>query len=336
MKDIEVFILTYNRIDLLKKSMQSILNQTHEVRLTIVDNASTDDTQTYVEEIQKQYPNVYYIKQNTHVDFQKNFNTAKSAAVADYVMFFHDDDILHPQYIETAHKLVNQYDNVDLVCGLLTVFSDDEEINIKTTNIVKYSCFETKEDFVSHCFSAFHTDNSSIMFPHIIYKTKNIKNIDIKSDIYGKIADKPFVIESIKDGKCIQIRNRDMMFYRVHKGQDSATSQNGPFPQEIYEHTKFFKQYMTTNENKKKYKVFAISWLMNLYNWGGNDKSKTGVKNFIKEAYNQKVIGKYEYQLSMGPFKLVRKKWNRILFKQYEKSDKNIKEYDLPMETTKQ
>ena len=60
MKEIEVFILTKNRIDLLKYSINSILNQTHKVKLTIIDNNSDDLTEVYVKDLMKHHDNVFY------------------------------------------------------------------------------------------------------------------------------------------------------------------------------------------------------------------------------------------------------------------------------------
>ena len=41
---IEVFILTFNRVEFLKESLNSILAQTVKTQITVVDNASDDGT----------------------------------------------------------------------------------------------------------------------------------------------------------------------------------------------------------------------------------------------------------------------------------------------------
>lgn len=47
--DIEVFIPTFNRANYLKSSIQSILNQTlKDINITVIDNASTDNTKEVV------------------------------------------------------------------------------------------------------------------------------------------------------------------------------------------------------------------------------------------------------------------------------------------------
>jgi glycosyltransferase involved in cell wall biosynthesis len=59
--DIQIFILTYNRANYLKDSINSLLNQTIRPNIiTILDNNSTDNTEEVVSEFEKY--NVKYVK----------------------------------------------------------------------------------------------------------------------------------------------------------------------------------------------------------------------------------------------------------------------------------
>ena len=333
MKDIEVFILTRNRVDLLKSSAESILNQTHKVKLTIVDNCSEDNTEAYVKELMEKCNNVNYYRQPEFVIFEKNLKTAQNMAQADYVMFFHDDDILHPQYIEFAYKLINKYDDVDLICGLSTAFKNQNEIKTEYLKQVKYSLFKNKKEFISHVYSAFCTDYTDIVFPHVIYKTQNIKDIKIETERYGKIADKPFVIDALQKGIVIQIRDKRMLNYRIHEGQDSATTKNGPFPNEIIAHNIKFKEILNNNmESRVIFDNFSAKWLNILFKWGGNGNNKQEFKNFIKQAYEQDAINWFSYALFFSPLRFFYKFINKKIVKYITYKDKHIKELDLILE----
>ena len=49
-KKLEVFILTYNRLNYLKLALESLFNQTvNNIKITVVDNASNDRTKEYIE-----------------------------------------------------------------------------------------------------------------------------------------------------------------------------------------------------------------------------------------------------------------------------------------------
>ena len=128
-ENIEVFILTGNRLNFFKDSLDSILKQTvKDIKITVINNTDADDgTELYVKSLQEKYNNIYYFKQPNRVEADKNLETAKKLVTKEYVIFFHDDDILHPQYVEYVLKLLNKYDNVDLICSLLHSFKNKEE-----------------------------------------------------------------------------------------------------------------------------------------------------------------------------------------------------------------
>ena len=93
---IEIFILTYNRLSYLKSAINSALNQSiKNLKITIMDNCSTDGTEDYVKSLQKKYSNLYYYKQRKNVSVLDNFLSVRQLVSAEYVLIFHDDDILH-------------------------------------------------------------------------------------------------------------------------------------------------------------------------------------------------------------------------------------------------
>ena len=96
--DIQIFITTHNRANYIKDSIESILHQTANVNeIIVLDNESTDNT----EEIVKSYAlrGVKYVKT---YGFLGNFKKAKEIVNKPYCMLFHDDDILHPDYLKNA------------------------------------------------------------------------------------------------------------------------------------------------------------------------------------------------------------------------------------------
>lgn len=54
MKRVGCIIVTFNKLELLKECINAVLNQTVKVdKIFIVDNASTDNTRDYVEQLTK-------------------------------------------------------------------------------------------------------------------------------------------------------------------------------------------------------------------------------------------------------------------------------------------
>ena len=58
-KNIEAFVLTYNRKEMLKDSITSLLNQSAgKIKITVMDNGSNDGTENLVKEMQKSHDNL--------------------------------------------------------------------------------------------------------------------------------------------------------------------------------------------------------------------------------------------------------------------------------------
>ena len=115
-RDIDIFILTYNRCKFLKESVQSVLNQSvKDISITIIDNASTDETESYVKSLVKNHPNIKYIRNKENKGSEYSYNVAKELADKTLMMCFHDDDILHPKYIEIALKYFNKYPSLNIL-----------------------------------------------------------------------------------------------------------------------------------------------------------------------------------------------------------------------------
>lgn len=93
-------IPTWNRCRQLERTVATIAEQIIESnvagRIFISDNASTDDTQGVVKNLQSKYPFVDYHLRDVHGDYAVNFRTVFSHAKGRYCWLFGDDDVLLP------------------------------------------------------------------------------------------------------------------------------------------------------------------------------------------------------------------------------------------------
>ena len=309
----EIFILTYNRLPYFKQMLQSVLDQTvKNIKITIVDNASTDGTDVFVKTLQQTHPRISYYKQLVHKPtFWGNLEKAQTLVSAKYVVFLHDDDLLHPQFVQVVLSLLEKYPDVDLISTLLSEFSHPSQIDNSPLTSVPYVLFKDKLAFATHIYTAFHVDNTSLCFPSVIYKTAYIKNLPIDVSLGGKAADKPFVLSSLHTGKCIQIRQRNLFHYRIHTGQDTQNTHTvNPTPEQIINHQLFFKSILSqTPTSKKAFYAFCREWVELFYRWGNNDMNPETVQNFYTQCLQQGVLDRLAFYSLMGPF---RKLWRLL------------------------
>jgi len=119
LKEITVIICTYNRGDLLKETLPTILNQNiskKQFTILVIDNNSTDRTKQIIINFKKQYNNLEYIfepKQGT--SFARN--TGHKYAKTDWIIFLDDDAKVSDSFLKIALNIINE-NNLDCFGGI--------------------------------------------------------------------------------------------------------------------------------------------------------------------------------------------------------------------------
>jgi glycosyltransferase involved in cell wall biosynthesis len=101
-----IVIPTYNRAKLIATTLYSVLSQTYaNFEIIVVDDGSTDNTSHIVDAI-KDKRIVYYKKNNEERSAARNYGTVRSKG--DYITFLDSDDILCPNFLNEALKMIEQ------------------------------------------------------------------------------------------------------------------------------------------------------------------------------------------------------------------------------------
>jgi hypothetical protein len=123
---VSVIIPTYNRPELLRVAVESVLAQTYPaVEIIVVDDGSTDDTTSMM----AQYAGrVTYIRQaNEGVEAARNRGI--QAASGEYMTFLDDDDLLLPTKLERQVQVLENRPNIGLVhCGYYHIDKDGNRL----------------------------------------------------------------------------------------------------------------------------------------------------------------------------------------------------------------
>ena len=122
MPKLSVIIPTYNRIDLLKEAVESILNQTvKDIEVIIVDDGSIDETLQIV----KNFPdNVRYFTQS-HSGLNAARNLAMQHAQGEFIALLDDDDLWLPFKTELQLAVMARFPDVAFVFSDFTIFDED-------------------------------------------------------------------------------------------------------------------------------------------------------------------------------------------------------------------
>ena len=152
-----IAIPTYNRIDLLKRCLESIRNQIGSddswVEVLVVDNDSPDGTYLFLESIKT--PVLRIIKNSVNIGAENNILKVTSEAKGKYVFWLSDDDVLLDGVIEYLKEFLTKtpesvgwiisplptYDYVtgNLTCNVHPSSNHYKEIKPSYCSVIKYA-----------------------------------------------------------------------------------------------------------------------------------------------------------------------------------------------------
>ena len=266
--DIQIFVTTHNRASLLKETLQSILVQTAPIKsITVLDNESTDNTAEIV--LQLKDKGVHYVPTT---GFLGNFKKAQELVNRPYCMLFHDDDLLHPTYLENVLKAINSYPNVSMVTCSYTGFINGKYPTISPTVSPYHIFFTCPKDWAVYMYFC-----EGISYAPAVYRTTTLLNLTLDFNTYHKWYDWPLLAEAAQRGNIVYFSTPHFMFTRLHKGQATNDS-SWPTVQQIVNWDKCFYQLMGADNR--------LSLIHYLYGWH-NKHFLLGKLNIGKKINNK-------------------------------------------------
>lgn len=269
-------LLVHNRFELAKLSLSSLLNQSYtDYEVYVSDNSDDLLFSNYVNRNLNEYPNLKYIYRNKNLPGIQHINTVFDESMDyDFIMIFHDDDILHYDFLENIINLVEIDDNnLAAIAVNSYVINDKLSSNQKITYYIQNRKVYSKRDLVD---SYFCYDSKGVPpFPGYLYKTSKLKNIRVHKEKGGKHSDLTFLTDILENGYFLWL-TKPLMSYRIHMYNDSNTYSE--------KDRKSLYTYLNNNHLLSKNAKTDFSLLI------------------LTEKYNNKLISKYYYYFSLFKF----------------------------------
>jgi glycosyltransferase involved in cell wall biosynthesis len=119
---ITVVIPTFNRAGMLRRALASVLEEQRvPIKVTVLDNASTDDTAAVVAELLAHDPRITYIRNEVNLGSIGNYTKGLATVTTRYFIPLADDDFLLPGFVHEAYGIMQR----DRTLGA-TVFSTEQ------------------------------------------------------------------------------------------------------------------------------------------------------------------------------------------------------------------
>ncbi|WP_053347090.1 glycosyltransferase family 2 protein [Peribacillus butanolivorans] len=124
---ISVIIPTYNRGYVIKKTINSVLQQTYDhFEIIIIDDASNDNTESIVKSIKDK--RIKYIKLQENTKGTKPRNVGINVSNGEYIAFLDSDDEWLPTKLEKQLKFILSFGeiNTNIICFTRVIIKDEK------------------------------------------------------------------------------------------------------------------------------------------------------------------------------------------------------------------
>ncbi len=244
-----VAIPTYNRQTYLRQTLESLQGQTEQsFKVILFDNASSYD----IKHLISLFPSLSItLEQNaSNMGNQANFERVMTYPFdTPYVMIFHDDDTIHPNYFKKALPVLDHNENIYWV-GSFIKYTHSTADMMKfwddTSNVLMctYNRLELADLFMS---------NLPVGFSPVIYRTSTLSNTKPNATRFYKWLDRPFMLDAAGGGQAA-IFHFPFVNYRIHPSQDSAQKYDEHIPEMIN-----LTEYISSAGNISKGRKYATA-----------------------------------------------------------------------------
>lgn len=284
--DLKIVILSHNRPDFIKDCVQSVIDSSQILSkditflIEVSDNSDIESSKIIIKDNFKQ---VNFVSRFPVLPPIDHYRTVISEASSNFLVIFHDDDIMENNFLVNLFNLIIQDISIAAVAGN-AYYMRNNRITKSTFLDKKFNLtsIDSLDDLVNYYF---RYDKQRIApFPSYMYRVDYLKQVNLDNIDIGKHGDVALLIEVLNFGKILWTHDI-VMNYRLHGNNDS-----GVFSffdnLNLYNYLKYDKK--TTNSLALKNYHFQFWW--SWYKEYIKDKSVFPYPNRIK------IIKKFIYK----------------------------------------
>lgn len=247
MKKVSVVLPVYNGAQFVGKSIESVLSQTYEnIELIIVNDCSTDDTESVIRDYAKKDNRIKIIENSTNQKLPKSLNIGFANASGDYYTWTSDDNRYKQNAIEKMVKALEANPEYEFVYADYSMVKMDGTLIKKVENAepeyIRFFCN------VGACF---------------LYSKKLAELAGEYNPEMFLAEDYEFWIRCYMHGKFIHI-HEDLYYYGMHDNNLTSTRQQEIRHQAFYVmnyHYDFLISRCITQDDKNRYYWDTLGFL---------------------------------------------------------------------------
>lgn len=216
---ISACIPTYNRANYLRCTITSLINQTEAIdEIVVIDDGSTDDTESVVKSFESQNRIKYYKiekerNKDRYLTLAETFNYCIDKATFDFVSIIGDDDSVSNKWCEIIKNTIHgRQDDVGIFFFSTAVISERNQLKMIWRHVKKDLIASGNDVFVK-------TISTFGMSGNFVFKKQLMIDIGKFGTGFGTYFDKEFYCRLVSLKIPIFFSNQVLFFSRSHSGQ---------------------------------------------------------------------------------------------------------------------
>ena len=312
---VSVVIPVYNTEEYIEECVESLIKQSYKnIEIIIINDASTDDSDTVIKKLKKRYKNIKYIKLSQNLGQSGARNRGIEESSGKWIIFLDSDDTL---YLDAIEKMILE-NKKGLV---MTSFCRKINNVVKKVNFQIKSEVYSKKDFAKVIYTLIPLNWISCIGTKLynldIIKKNNIKFDDKKYKYNEDIA---FVFDYLNYIDKINTTNEVTYCYLKRKGSTQNSIRNNPLATIIEARKKvrsFLEKYEVFEEKKEEYGMSLLEVYFSILINDFNSKEE-----FIK--LSQQILKSDEYNNYVKNLKKCKNKKEWILLEFLKKKRMSV------------
>lgn len=210
---VSIVMPVYNAEKYLKKSIESVLQQTYvSWELILIDNGSSDKSLRICREYAEREDQITVLHQYRNLGVSSARNLGMEKVRGNYVTFLDADDWIAPDYLEQLMKIENKQQADMLVCRYQKVYDADRDGAKEKTEEQVYETREyEKKEYITKCLLEGYTHCWGVL-----YRVSALEGIrfPLKMTIGEDVL---FLIEAVLQAKKLLVTDYDGYRYYINE-----------------------------------------------------------------------------------------------------------------------
>lgn len=244
-----IMIPTLNRVNFLKKTLKNLLlsvKENRKVSLVIFDNASNESYEDIKDELLAN-ERCHYERFAERLPAHANWNRCISKISANYIAFYHDDDIYDTNIISKQIAFLDANSEVGLVCTN-TFIIDEEDNVIGTWSSDNVTAIIEGRKYIE---DVLLNDNNMIHCSSVMFRSSSIGVKPFKENLQPNGGDIVSWLILAKNYDIGYIGDK-LMYYRKHRTAETSLTMPIKAVKDVYDAYVFFIDTELVNIDKIK------------------------------------------------------------------------------------